>query len=220
MKVVIDTNVLLVIIPSLSRYHLAYEALKQNHYDVAVSNEILLEYEEQLSLRYDISDASEILQNLLENQNIQLYNPEYKWNLIPQDPAFFFLPFSIVMIVNGYPVVQVLSWHVAIMALVFADNYLNLLMDNLDRLFVAVLVVLVSFAALQYYGWLDITMYSGPVFQAFYEYPLFGFGMLIIPVLLYRYCFAYFKNNLRTDETVQPKVKEAQIENFTWLEKF
>jgi predicted nucleic acid-binding protein len=72
MKVVIDTNVLLVIIPSLSRYHLAYEALKQNRYDVAVSNEILLEYEEQLSLRYDISDASEILQNLLENQNIQL----------------------------------------------------------------------------------------------------------------------------------------------------
>jgi putative PIN family toxin of toxin-antitoxin system len=37
-------------------------------------------------LRYDISDASEILENLLENQNIQLYNPEYKWNLIPQDP--------------------------------------------------------------------------------------------------------------------------------------
>jgi hypothetical protein len=135
-------------------------------------------------------------------------------------PAFFFLPFSIVMIVNGYPVMQVLSWHVAIMALVFADNYLNLLMDNLDRLFVGVFIVLVSFAALQYYGWLDITIYSTPVFQAFYNYPLVGFGMLIIPVLLYRYCFAYFKNNLRTDETVQPKVKEAQIENFTWLEKF
>jgi len=135
-------------------------------------------------------------------------------------PAFFFLPFSIVMIVNGYPVMQVLSWHVAIMALVFADNYLNLLMDNLDRLFVGVFIVLVSFAALQYYGLLDITIYSTPVFQAFYNYPLVGFGMLIIPVLLYRYCFAYFKNNLRTDETVQPKVKEAQIENFTWLEKF
>jgi hypothetical protein len=135
-------------------------------------------------------------------------------------PAFFFLPFSIVMIVNGYPVMQVLSWHVAIVALVFTDNYLNLLMDNLDRLFVGVFIVLVSFAALQYYGWLDITIYSTPVFQAFYNYPLVGFGMLIIPVLLYRYCFAYFKNNLRTDETVQPKVKEAQIENFTWLEKF
>ena len=135
-------------------------------------------------------------------------------------PAFFFLPFSIVMIVNGYPVMQVLSWHVAILALVFTNNYLNLLIDNLDRLFIAVLVVLVSFAALQYYGWLDITIYSTPVFQGFYEYPLSGFAMIIIPVLLYRYCFTYFKNNLRTDEAVQSKVKEAQTENFTWLEKY
>ena len=85
MKVVIDTNVFLVIIPSLSPYHQAYKALKENRYDLMVSNEILLEYEEQLSLRYHISGVSEILENLLENQNIHLYNPEYKWNLISQD---------------------------------------------------------------------------------------------------------------------------------------
>lgn len=86
MKVVIDTNVFLLIIPSLSRYHLAYEALKENRYDLAVSSEILIEYEEQHSFRYNISDTSEILENLLENQNIQLCNAEYKWNLITQDP--------------------------------------------------------------------------------------------------------------------------------------
>lgn len=86
MKVVIDTNVFLVIIPSLSRYHIAYEALKENRYNLAVSNEIMMEYEEQLSSRYAIADASEILENLLENQNIKLCNPEYKWNLITTDP--------------------------------------------------------------------------------------------------------------------------------------
>ncbi len=66
MKVVIDTNVFLVIIPSLSRYHIAYEALKENRYNLAVSNEIMMEYEEQLSSRYAIADASEILENLPE----------------------------------------------------------------------------------------------------------------------------------------------------------
>lgn len=86
MRIVIDTNVFLVIIPTLSRYHLAYKALKENHFDLVVSNEILLEYEEQLSSRYAIPNVSEILENLLENQNIQLFNPEYKWNLITQDP--------------------------------------------------------------------------------------------------------------------------------------
>lgn len=86
MKVVIDTNVFLVIIPSLSQYHQAYKALRENRYDLAVSNEILLEYEEQLAFRYNITDTAEILENLLENQNIQLCNPEYKWNLISLDP--------------------------------------------------------------------------------------------------------------------------------------
>lgn len=85
MKVVIDTNVFLVIIPSTSRYHIAYQAIKDNKYDVVISNEILMEYEEQLSFRYAIPDASEILENLLNNQNIELCNPEYKWSLISQD---------------------------------------------------------------------------------------------------------------------------------------
>lgn len=135
-------------------------------------------------------------------------------------PAFFFLPFSIVLIANGYPVLQVLSWHVAILSLVFFNNYLNLLIDNLDRVFTVVLIVLVSFAVLQYYKWLDITIYSIPVFQAFYSSPLLGFAMLLLPLLLFRYCFSYFKNVLRTDEAVQPRLKDAQTENFTWLEKY
>lgn len=134
--------------------------------------------------------------------------------------AFFFLPFSIVLLVNGYPVVNVLSWHIAILSLVFANNFLNLLIDNLDRVFVAVLLVLLSFGALQYYGVLNITSYTAPVFQSFYNYPLVGFAIIIIPLLLYRFCFYYFKNTVRTDEAVQPKVKEASAENFTWLEKF
>lgn len=85
MKVVIDTNVFLVIIPSSSRYHQAYKALQQNRYELAVTNDILLEYEEQLSLRYNILNVSDILRNLMENRNVHLYNPGYQWNLISID---------------------------------------------------------------------------------------------------------------------------------------
>lgn len=71
-----STNVFIVIVPSLSPYHEAYKALKESRYDLVVSNEILMEYEEQLSFRYNIADVSDILENLLENQNIYLNNPE------------------------------------------------------------------------------------------------------------------------------------------------
>ena len=134
--------------------------------------------------------------------------------------AFFFLPFTIVLMVNGYSIAGALAWHFAIVALVYANNYLNLLMDNLDRLFIGVAVVLLSFAGLQYFGYLDITIYTAPVFQAFYNMPVVGFLMLLIPVFLYSYCFRYFKNILRTDEAVQSKVHDVKTENFTWLEKY
>ena len=135
-------------------------------------------------------------------------------------PAFFFLPFTIVLMANGYSIVGALSWHFAIVALVYANNYLNLLMDNLDRLFIGVAVVVLSFAGLQYFGYLDITIYTAPVFQAFYNWPVVGFLMLLLPVFLYSYCFRYFKNILRTDEAVQAKVQDVKTENFSWLEKY
>ena len=134
--------------------------------------------------------------------------------------AFFFVPFTIVLLINGYSVTGVLAWHLAMASLVYANNYLNLLMDNLDRLFIVVALVLVTFGILQYFRYLDITLYTAPVFQAFYDYPVIGFGMVLIPVFLYSYCFGYFKSILRTDEAVKAKEVEADTENFTWLEKF
>lgn len=134
--------------------------------------------------------------------------------------AFFFVPFSIVLLYNGYSVAGVLAWHIAMASLVYANNYLNLLIDNLDRLFVVVALVIISFGALQYFNYLDITIYTAPLFQSFYDYPVIGFAMLLIPVFLYWYCFGYFKSILRTDEAVKAKEIEANTENFTWLEKY
>src|SRR5690625_2632922 len=85
MNVIIDTNVLLVIIPSKSKYHIAYEFFMDCGYELVCSNEILLEYEEQLKMRYDILSVEEILANLIENKNVQFYDPQFNWNLIQQD---------------------------------------------------------------------------------------------------------------------------------------
>ena len=134
--------------------------------------------------------------------------------------AFFFVPFTIVLILNGYSVTGALSWHFAMLALVYTNNYLNLLIDNLDRLFIGVAVIILSLAGLQYFGYLDITLYTAPVFQMFYAYPVAGFAMLLVPAFLYAYCFGYFKSILRTDEAVRAKEVEADSENFTWLEKY
>ena len=49
--------------------------------------------------------------------------------------AFFFLPFSVVLIIEGYDVVSVLLWHLAMIALIYINNFLNILLNNKDNLF-------------------------------------------------------------------------------------
>jgi predicted nucleic acid-binding protein len=46
MRVVLDTNIILVSIPRLSEYRQIFEALIQQKYTLVISNEILTEYEE------------------------------------------------------------------------------------------------------------------------------------------------------------------------------
>ncbi|WP_461085945.1 PIN domain-containing protein [Spirosoma flavus] len=50
MNVVLDTNVLLVSLPSHSPFHPIYRAMVEGRITLFVTNEILVEYEEQISV--------------------------------------------------------------------------------------------------------------------------------------------------------------------------
>ncbi|MBO9616639.1 MAG: PIN domain-containing protein [Dyadobacter sp.] len=54
MKIVLDTNVLLVSLPTHSKYHPIFQALLRKRYDLFVTNEVLAEYEEQIGRRLSI----------------------------------------------------------------------------------------------------------------------------------------------------------------------
>ena len=86
MLVVIDTNVLIAIVPSKSKYHLVYRMIKENKISLALSSDILLEYEEQLKIRYKDFSVDEELQGIIDGSNVFLYIPDFYWNLISADP--------------------------------------------------------------------------------------------------------------------------------------
>lgn len=86
MNIVLDTNVLLVSLPSHSKYHVIYQALLNKVYNLYVSNEILTEYEEQLSVRLGFSRTDLNLRELLNLSNVFCIEPFYYWKLIAQDP--------------------------------------------------------------------------------------------------------------------------------------
>jgi len=85
MKVVLDTNVLLVIIPVFSPYASVYADFKKGKFNIAVSSEILLEYEEQLKNRYKLDSVDIELSELLESKNVDFITPDFSWNFITAD---------------------------------------------------------------------------------------------------------------------------------------
>ena len=85
LKVVLDTNVLLVSISSKSKYHWIYEKLLAREYDLFISNEILMEYEEVISNKFNESVARDVIKALLILPNVSKISIYYNWNLITED---------------------------------------------------------------------------------------------------------------------------------------
>lgn len=88
MRVILDTNVWLVIIPEYSQYVTVYNQLKKPDpgFKLILSNDILMEYEEQMKFRYDDIFVDEELEEMISLPNIERVDPWFKWNLIPMDP--------------------------------------------------------------------------------------------------------------------------------------
>ena len=82
MIVVIDTNVLLVSISSKSKYHWLYKAILDKKLQVAVTNEILTEYEEQLTVHWNSLVAGNVIRSITELSNVLFIVVHYNLQLI------------------------------------------------------------------------------------------------------------------------------------------
>lgn len=86
MKVVIDTNCLIVSIPRKNPEFWLYAAFSDGLFEWLISNEILTEYEEQLSSFYSPKTADLVLKILSTAPNVTFTEPYFRWGLIETDP--------------------------------------------------------------------------------------------------------------------------------------
>ena len=85
MRVVLDTNVLLVSIPKLSKYRPIFESLIGKKYTLIISNEILAEYEEIIAQKANEIAAQNIVKMLVTLSNVEKKEIYFRWNLIKSD---------------------------------------------------------------------------------------------------------------------------------------
>jgi len=85
-RVVIDTNCLLAILPSKSPYHQVWADFLDGKIEFCVSTDILMEYEEILTVKTSSYFANAIIKALLNRKNLIRISPMWRFNLIQEDP--------------------------------------------------------------------------------------------------------------------------------------
>lgn len=86
MKIVLDTNTLLVSVSDRSPYYPIYHALQNGWYQLIITTDILLEYEEVIGIEMGIEVAEDILAFLSVTPNAHKITRYYYWRLIQADP--------------------------------------------------------------------------------------------------------------------------------------
>lgn len=133
--------------------------------------------------------------------------------------AFFFIPFTARLLFEGFGY-QAILWHLGVAALIYSNNFINVLVNNKDSIFYTILIILAGLGLTQYYELFDITTITLPFFHGMYTKPYLFLLPIILVLVTYYVSFDYFKKNLNLDTGLAKKGEEAKTENFTWLNQF
>lgn len=87
MRVVIDTNCLMISLPKLSKSRWLFDAILDGSVELAVTTDILEEYEEIIGTFYKSPElARNVVETLVNRPNVVKISPAYFWSLIRDDP--------------------------------------------------------------------------------------------------------------------------------------
>ncbi|EDP96981.1 DUF5687 family protein [Kordia algicida OT-1] len=141
-------------------------------------------------------------------------------------PLFIFIPFSIVLLVQGYSPVNVILWFLAIVAITYVLNFTNILANKSNTVFYIVLSVIAVLAGLEYlyineyFDAFKVSEICGMVFNALYNYPFLVLIPIVLAAFLYYLNFDYLNKRFYLDDAISKKVKEVTTTDLSWMNRF
>ncbi len=85
MRIVLDTNALLISIPKNSKYRIIFDYFLAHKFTLILSTEILMEYAEIIELKSNSIVSSNIVEMLTIARNVYKQDIFFKWQLIDTD---------------------------------------------------------------------------------------------------------------------------------------
>lgn len=134
--------------------------------------------------------------------------------------VFSIVPFSIVLLKEGYDPAGVLLWWLGMWLLVYINNMLNILMSDNDFVFIIFLGILAAFVGLQYYSYFDVTLVTGVFFHGMYTTYYMVLGPIVAFAALWWFAHRFFSKKMYLDTGLKGKHQQAQTQDFAWLNRF
>lgn len=132
---------------------------------------------------------------------------------------FFYIPFSVVLIKEGYNTSGVLGWLFALILIIQSANFLNFLINKNKVALGVIAVTLLTLIGLQKFNIFDVTAYGGSVFDGIYQNPIYALIFLVVLAFLYQLNYKQLRNLVYLDEAVSQKVEEAKSLDLSFTDK-
>ncbi|WP_445748151.1 DUF5687 family protein [Polaribacter sp.] len=133
---------------------------------------------------------------------------------------FFFIPFSVVLIKEGYDVSGVLGWLFSMILLTQMANFFNFLINKNNQVLVGLIVLLFAGYLIHYFDVFNLAGFVGSGFDAVYKNPLFALIFLGLLLLLYQLNYKQLRKEVYLDAIISTKVKEATSVDLSFTNRF
>ncbi len=131
---------------------------------------------------------------------------------------YFFIPFGLLLIYETeYTLWEVSSWWLIVFSLILITNYINIIINGIDRVLYLVAAVLISFFLLQRYEIIEVGEFFAPIFNLSLISPISSLIFIPLIILSYYLSFNFFKQKFYLDSDSKKKVEIKKLE---WLSLF
>ena len=132
---------------------------------------------------------------------------------------FFYVPFSVVLIIKGYDITGVLAWLFSLILIIQSVNFLNFLINKNMIALTVIIGLLATLVGLQNFEIVDVASIGGQFFDAIYATPLYCLISVLLVAALYRLNFKQLRNQVYLDEAIASKVEEAKSVDLSWTDR-
>ena len=132
---------------------------------------------------------------------------------------FFYIPFAVVLIIEGYDTSGVLGWLFTVVLMTQSVNFLNFLINKSNIALGSIVFLLLAAVGSQKFGLFDLTVFGGQVFDAVYASPIYSLIGVVVLVILYKLNYKQLKSLVYLDEAVSQKVEEASAIDLSFVNR-